>query len=189
MLNKVKIKKMLKEIKRAYYNLSDNLKEIYNKDIVSDSDAREKLTYDPSVETLFEVEHYVLNKPCKNSVSKPYELFDFAEFDDNVSYAKRNEILTNIFDKLGLNDVILYRIQCSFGTTLDGHLHSEYLFKIGRGRNGSGDFVDVDMKEVTDIIHILRENGATSATVVDVWVDPADDLSDWVIGFRLDEDV
>ena len=69
-----------------------------------------------------------------------------------------------------------------------GKCEQRFFFRLSRGRNGSGDFVTVDMKEIQDIIVTIRDNGASDAGVMDVFVDPADDVSDWVITFTLDND-
>ena len=109
---------------------------------------------------------------------------DLANFDDSESYKIRENILRTIFSKLGLPGTIVYRK----GEEYNGHLDSVYYFTISRGRNGSGDFVNVDMKEIADIISIMRENGATNATPIDVFIDCPDDLSDWVIAFTIDDE-
>ena len=185
MITKQKFKKIKNVVKKHFYNLTDEIKKIYNEEITSQKDVNEALQNNPSVETLFKTNRYVYqNSYCKST--DLYWYYDAADFDDNESYAKRKKILTNIFEKLGLENTIVYRYT-SYGP--DGKLRSAYCFMIKRGKNGSGDFVNVDMPEIADIIYILRDNGASDATPLDIFVDPADDLSDWVIGFHLDEDV
>lgn len=183
-ITKEKASEMLREVRGTFKELYRNLKEIYNKEITSDEDVKRMISDNPSVETLFKLNHYTINNIKGYNMDDDYFLYDTANFDDSDSYAIRDRVLKNIFNKLGLTGTIVYRVGFSDGE----HLRSEYFFTVSRGRNGSGDFVNVDMKEIADIINIMRDNGATNATPIDVFIDAPDDLSDWVIGFMIDEE-
>ena len=58
------------------------------------------------------------------------------------------------------------------------------LFRItDEGKNGSGDFVDDDMKNVIKCLDVMKEAGAGWRCVTDVVIDIPDDVSDWAITF------
>lgn len=59
----------------------------------------------------------------------------------------------------------------------------QYYFRIHEGKNGSGDFVDDDMKNVVKYLDAMKESGATWRTITDLKNDIVDDVSDWAITF------
>lgn len=63
----------------------------------------------------------------------------------------------------------------------------QYFLGMFEGKNGSGDFVDDDMKTVVGFLDRLKENGVTWRSVTSLNNDIADDLSDWVITFTFYE--
>lgn len=62
----------------------------------------------------------------------------------------------------------------------------QYYFKISEGKNGSGDFVDDDMKNVVKYLNAMKESGATWRTITDLVNDIPDDVSDWAITFTVE---
>lgn len=62
----------------------------------------------------------------------------------------------------------------------------QYYFRIHEGKNGSGDFVDDDMKNVVKYLDAMKESGTTWRTITDLKNDIADDVSDWVITFTVE---
>lgn len=62
----------------------------------------------------------------------------------------------------------------------------QYYFRIHEGKNGSGDFVDDDMKNVVKYLDAMKESGATWRTITNLQNDIADDVSDWVITFTVE---
>ena len=59
----------------------------------------------------------------------------------------------------------------------------QYFFQLDEGKNGSGDFVDDDMKNVIKCLDAMKEAGADWRCVTDVVIDIPDDVSAWVITF------
>jgi len=62
----------------------------------------------------------------------------------------------------------------------------QYYFKIHEGKNGSGDFVDDDMKNVVKYLDAMKKAGATWRTITDLQNDIVDDVSDWAITFTVE---
>ena len=62
----------------------------------------------------------------------------------------------------------------------------QYYFRIHEGKNGSGDFVDDDMKNIIKYLDTMKESGTTWRTITDLKNDIADDVSDWVITFTVE---
>ena len=62
----------------------------------------------------------------------------------------------------------------------------QFYFRIHEGKNGSGDFVDDDMKNIVKYLDQMRDAGATWRTITDLSNDIVDDVSDWVITFTID---
>lgn len=62
----------------------------------------------------------------------------------------------------------------------------QFYFLIKEGKNGSGDFVDDDMKNVVKYLDAMKEAGATWRTVTDLSNDIVDDVSTWAITFTID---
>lgn len=61
----------------------------------------------------------------------------------------------------------------------------QYYFRIKEGKNGTGDFVDDDMKNVVKCLDEMKEAGATWRTITDLVNDILDDVSDWAITFTV----
>jgi hypothetical protein len=61
----------------------------------------------------------------------------------------------------------------------------QYFFLINEGKNGSGDFVDDDMKNVVKYLDEMKEAGATWRTITDLVNDIVDDVSTWAITFTV----
>ena len=62
----------------------------------------------------------------------------------------------------------------------------QYYFRIHEGKNGSGDFVDDDMKNVVKYLDEMKEAGASWRTITDLANDIVDDVSTWAITFTVD---
>jgi hypothetical protein len=62
----------------------------------------------------------------------------------------------------------------------------QYYFRIKEGKNGTGDFVDDDMKNVVKYLDEMKEAGATWRTITDLLNDIVDDVSDWAITFTVE---
>lgn len=105
-------------------------------------------------------------------------------FIDNETDELPEEDLNNIFNilnnenKAHISDLIL-AINTPNGI--------QYFLGVFEGKNGSGDFVDDDMKTVIDFLDRLKENGVTWRSVTSLNNDIADDLSDWIITFTFYE--
>lgn len=61
----------------------------------------------------------------------------------------------------------------------------QYFFLINEGKNGSGDFVDDDMKNVVKYLDNMKEAGASWRTITDLANDIVDDVSTWAITFTV----
>ena len=62
----------------------------------------------------------------------------------------------------------------------------QYFVLVHEGKNGNGDFVDDDMKNVVKYLDNLKDNGATWRSVTDMTNDILDDVSAWVLTFKVD---
>lgn len=62
----------------------------------------------------------------------------------------------------------------------------QFYFRIHEGKNGVGDFVDDDMKNVLGYLDKMKEAGATWRTITDMRNDIPDDVSDWAITFTIE---
>lgn len=184
-LNETKLKKMANAVKDSIFALKRRLKQIYNTEIFTDKDMNDLINENPTVETFERLNRHVIMTYKGYDHKSPYYLYDIANFDDSESYSIRKRVLDKLFEALGLHGTVVYRKTDNLAKRC---CSSVYYFTVGRGRNGSGDFVNVDMKEVSDIINIMRTHGATTATPLDVFIDVTDDVSDWLIGFKIDEE-
>lgn len=105
-------------------------------------------------------------------------------FIDNETDELPEDDLNNIFNilnnenKAHISDIIL-AINTPNGI--------QYFLGVFEGKNGSGDFVDDDMKAVIGFLDRLKENGVTWRSVTSLNNDIADDLSDWIITFTFYE--
>ena len=146
-----------------------------------------QLLYDgPSVSDMFKVETFVRSNGENYEGLGSNYMYEFLICDDNLSYTKRKRVVKKILDSVGLKGVNVFVTDDAYMMDNYGKCEQRFFFHLSRGRNGSGDFVTVDMKEIQDIIVMIRDNGASDAGVMDVFVDPADDVSEWVITFTLD---
>lgn len=69
---------------------------------------------------------------------------------------------------------------------IKGAYKYQFYFSIHEGKNGNGDFVDDDMKNVVKYLGQMYNAGATWRTITDLHNDIVDDASDWVITFTID---
>lgn len=105
-------------------------------------------------------------------------------FIDNETDELPEDDLNNIFNilnnenKAHISDLIL---------AINTQNGIQYFLGVFEGKNGSGDFVDDDMKAVIGFLDRLKENGVTWRSVTSLNNDIADDLSDWIITFTFYE--
>ena len=184
-LNETKLKKMANAVKDSVFALQRRLKQIYNTEIFTDEDMNDLINENPTVKTFERLNRHVIMTYKGYDHKSRYYLYDIANFDDSESYMIRKRVLDELFDALGLPGTVVYR---KADNSPKRCCSSVYYFTVNRGRNGSGDFVNVDMKEISDIINIMRTHGASTATPLDVFIDVTDDVSDWLIGFKIDEE-
>ena len=193
MIKKEKLNKIKKVLKRSLKNVSNDVtyasKEINKILKRTDRDDIRQTLYDgPSVQDMFEIERLVDSKEFKyDELKNDCRLYGFQTCDDNESYKRRITGLNKIVKKVGLEFTNFYTIDDPYMMDNFGKCKDRILFRISRGRNGDGDFVTVDMMEIKDIVTKIRECGAASAQVLDVFVDCADDVSDWIITFTFDD--
>lgn len=85
--------------------------------------------------------------------------------------------VSNVINSLTNKPNIVFAIRNGFGY--------QYYFRIHEGKNGNGDFVDNDLKNVVKYLDSMKEAGATWRTITDLLNDIQDDVSNWVITFTV----
>jgi len=107
-----------------------------------------------------------------------YKLYYFngqkSDFINDEELLKVNEIIKSV-NKTNKIVRIVYAIR-NYGKY-------QYFFQIHEGKNGNGDFVDDDMKNIIKHLDNMKDAGAAWRCITDVSIDILDDVSTWVITF------
>ena len=171
---------LLKDTREAFKNRIDTAEE-----------AIRLLSSTASVQDLIEIGNsikgvYFSNgKPNAFMPSSEYTLYDDYGFKLYYFNSSKNDFI-NDEELLRVSRVIKAvgkKITTVFAIKIGGEY--QYFFLINEGKNGYGDFVDDDMKNVVKYLDNMKEAGVIWRSVTDLSNDFVDNTSAWVITFRI----
>ena len=157
--------------------------------IKSKEEVLEKLTTTPSVEDIVKIFNELHNKVVPSlEMGVDYKVYNqenkyghsIIYFFDNENDELPEDELSKVWDILNnekeahISDLVL---------VINTYAGPQYFIWLAEGKNGSGDFVDDDMKLVVRFLDRLKENGVAWRSVTSLNNDIPDDLSDWIITF------
>lgn len=163
------------------------------KDTINTADkAKELLRTSASVDDLFKIESAIEGKrfsgnaPGSYMPSSEYTSYDGNGFKVIYLNGEKNSFLNDeeflkvskIIESLDKKPKYIYALTVAYKT--------QFYFRVHEGKNGVGDFVDDDMKNVLGYLDKMKEAGATWRTITDMRNDIPDDVSDWVITFTIE---
>lgn len=174
-------KKFVKDIDEAFKNNLNTAEE-----------AKDLLRMRASVDDLFKIERAIDgrkfsdNAPGSYMPSSEYTLYDDNGFKLYYFNGEKGDFLSdeqvlkvsNVINSIDNKPLKVFAIK--------GVYKYQFYFRIHEGKNGSGDFVDDDMKNIVKYLDQMRDAGATWRTITDLSNDIVDDVSDWVITFTID---
>lgn len=183
-MDKKKIKHVIKEAKESAISFITNINRCIKYDICSRNEAIQIIRTNPSMSNLFRIQRYEDMAYSKTYTvgSTDCRIIELKTCDSADEWVKRNKWLENLVVKAKLHGVTFF----SYDVEQDGKMYDIVTYISHKGNNGSGDFVENDMKEIIDEVRKLRKNGAPTAGIEEVFVDPLDDVSDWLISFTFD---
>ncbi len=165
--------------------------EVFKNRIDTAEKAKELLKTTANVKDLLEIEksitgcHLVDGKLNFYMPSSEYTLYD----DYNYKLYYFNGVKNDF-----INDEELLKVSKVIGS-LNGKIKTvfciinngvyQYYFLLREGKNGNGDFVDDDVKNVVKYLDSMKDAGALWRCVTDVSIDIPDDVSLWAITFTV----
>ncbi len=168
--------------------------EVLKNRIDTAEEAKELLRTTASVKDLLEITHSINGcrfsngKLCAYMPSSEYTLYDDYGYKLYYFNGAKNDFI-NDEELLKVSKVINSlsengkEVKTVFALRNGGYY--QYFFHIREGKNGSGDFVDDDLKNVVKYLDSMKEAGATWRTITDLENDIVDDISSWVITFTV----
>lgn len=190
-MSKVKELKAFTRVFKAHMEaLTHELKEITKKRVKTAEEAKKRLRETASVMDMYDI-FESLHAKSLGMPSSEYTEYPSYDKDKKIKVVQFNaqkadfitdEELLKVFNAVDGIDKITYNtIFCITNRIGD----RQYFALLNEGSNGCGDFVDDDMKDVIKILDTLKEKGATWRSVTDLSNDIPDDLSSWVITWRM----
>lgn len=190
-MSKLKELKAFTRVFKAHMGaLTHELKEITKKRVKTAEEAKKRLRETASVMDMYDIFESLHAKSLGMSSSE-YTEYPSYDKDKKIKVVQFNaqkadfipdEELLKVFNAVDGIDKITYdTIFCITNRIGD----RQYFALLNEGNNGWGDFVDDDMKDVIKILDTLKEKGATWRSVTDLSNDIPDDLSSWVITWRM----
>lgn len=188
---KLKKTKAISRIFKAHIkDLKRELKEITKKRIKTAEEAKKRLRESASVMDMYDIFDSLRAESFGMSKSEytEYPSYDknkkikVIQFNGQKADFIADEELLKVFDSVeGVDNIVYDTIFCITNRIGD----RQYFALLNEGSNGWGDFVDDDMKDVIRILDNLKEKGAAWRSVTDLSNDIPDDLSSWVITWRM----
>lgn len=165
--------------------------EVFKNRIDTAEEAKELLKTSAKVIDLIEIENAVKGVHFRNGKVNAYMPSDEYTLNDEYGFKLYNfngqkmdfisdeEMLkvANVINSIKNKPNIVFAIK-AFGKY-------QYYFKIHEGKNGNGDFVDDDLKNVVGYLDAMKDAGATWRTITDLINDIVDDVSSWAITFKV----
>ena len=169
-----------------------DIDEAFKNNLNTAEEAKDLLKMRASVDDLFKIERAIDgrkfsdNAPGSYMPSSEYTLYDDNGFKLYYFNGEKGDFLSdeqvlkvsNVINSIDNKPLKVFAIK--------GVYKYQFYFRIHEGKNGSGDFVDDDMKNVVKYLDQMRDAGATWRTITDLSNDIVDDVSDWVITFTID---
>lgn len=166
--------------------------EIFKTGIDTAAEASELLRTTASVKDLYTIKDSVIGSRFNNGKintympSDEYTLYDdygykLYYFNGEKSDFINDEELLKVSKIIGAVNGIKDKVRTVFAIRNNGNY--QYYFQIREGKNGNGDFVDDDMKNVVKYLDAMKDAGAAWRCITDVAIDIPDDVSTWVITF------
>lgn len=169
-----------------------DIDEAFKNNLNTGEEAKDLLRMRASVDDLFKIERAIDgrkfsdNAPGSYMPSSEYTLYDDNGFKlyyfngEKGDFFSDEQVLkvSNIINSIDNKPLKVFAIK--------GVYKYQFYFRIHEGKNGSGDFVDDDMKNIVKYLDQMRDAGATWRTITDLSNDIVDDVSDWVITFTID---
>jgi hypothetical protein len=188
-----KLKYLLKRILFHGKKFVKDVDETFKERINTSEKAKNLLRTRASVKDLYDIINCLEPKKLTDNIpgsympTSEYTLYDDYGFKLYYFNGEKNDFLSdeellkvskviNSYGKNKPNKVFAMRVYYKY----------QFYFLIKEGKNGSGDFVDDDMKNVVKYLDAMKEAGATWRTVTDLNNDIVDDVSTWAITFTID---
>ena len=188
-----KLKYLLKRLLFHGKKFVKDVDETFKERINTAEKAKNLLRTRASVKDLYaisdslEIKKLTDNIPGSYMPTSEYTLYDDYGFKLYYFNGEKNDFLSdeellkvskviNSYGKNKPNKVFAMRVYYKY----------QFYFLIKEGKNGSGDFIDDDMKNVVKYLDAMKEAGATWRTVTDLNNDIVDDVSTWAITFTID---
>lgn len=169
----------------------DDIDDVLKDRIDTAEEAQDLLRQSANVIDLFEIEKAVNGVYFKNGKvnsympSSEYSLYD--DYGYKLYYfngAKKDFIpdeellkVSKVIKSISNKPKTIFAIRVAY--------KYQYYFMLHEGKNGSGDFVDDDLKNIVKYLDAMKESGATWRSITDLKNDIVDDVSDWVITFTV----
>jgi hypothetical protein len=171
-------RKFVSDTSEVFKNRIDTAEEV--KDILKSS---AKVTDLIEIEKAIKDVHFRNGKVNSYMPSNEYTLNDDYGFKLYLFNGQKNDFITDeeilkvskVINAMSNKPKVVFAIRVG--------IKFQYYFRIKEGKNGSGDFVDDDMKNVVKCLDEMKEAGATWRTITDLENDIVDDVSDWAITF------
>lgn len=163
--------------------------EVFKNRIDTAEEAKELLRTTASVKDLLEIGSSITGCRFANGKinaympSSEYTLYDDYGFKLYYFNSSKNDFI-NDEELLKVSKIINSlneKVKIVFAIRNNGIY--QYYFLLKEGKNGSGDFVDDDIKNVVKYLDTMKDAGATWRCVTDVSIDILDDVSLWAITF------
>lgn len=166
--------------------------EVFKNRIDTAAEASELLRTTASVKDLYDIKDAVIGSRFSNGKintymsSNEYTLYDdygykLYYFNGEKADFINDEELLKVSRIIDAVNKIKDQIRIVFAIRNNGGY--QYFFQIHEGKNGNGDFVDDDMKNVIKYLDAMKEAGTSWRCITDVSIDIPDDISNWVITF------
>ena len=166
--------------------------EVFKKRVNTAEEAKDLLRQRASVNDLYEItksidgRRFADNLPGSYIPSSEYTLYNDGGFNIYYFNGEKSDFLSDeeVLKVSKIINALENKPSKVFG--FKAVYKSQFYFLIHEGKNGGGDFVDDDMKNVVKYLDAMSKAGATWRTITDLHNDIVDDVSDWVITFTID---
>lgn len=182
-----KVKEVFNVLKTSALIAKEGIAEVFKRRIKTADEVINLLRTSASVEDLYAIQDALLT--VKGTLpSKEYVSYDSA-FGKIIQFKHNKNKLDILSDEETLKvfkvvNAIKAKKSDIYCITNRNSEH-QYFIMVHEGKNGNGDFVDDDMKNVVKYLDKLSANGATWRTVTDMVNDILDDVSVWVLTFKV----
>lgn len=168
------IKRLISVSKFILNNVKQTIQ--YAPDIISTSEAIDALKTE-TIKSYYDVSDFINKiKVSDGSVTKYNNVYYFGkehQTDEDYIFKEAERIVEKVFGDV--NHPILATYE-NYGFKFQYVYHT--------GLNGTGDFIDY-MKDATKKLEMLNNEGTSLRTIMDMFNDYIDDVTDWLYVFRI----